>query len=517
MLCNVAHCVAPQLEERRPDANLRASRRLESRCFIRIAGVFFFTALGFLVMGYHPGLEDDGIYLAAVKADLNPALFPYNANFFRLQMEATLFDGWMAHFVRWTGMPVAWAELFWQLVSLFVILWAAKKIANRLFAEESARWGGVALVAALFTLPVSGTALYMVDQHLHPRNLATALILLAIWRVLEERPWQAGPLLVVAFLLHPLMAVMGISFCFFLTLALRDSVHVRLRARRDSMAALVPLGWVFGPADAGWRKALDTRTYYYLYKWTWYEWLGALAPLFLFWLLWRVARKRSETLLARFAAAVFVYGVFHQILAMAMLSSPALVRLTPLQPMRYLHLVYFLFMLTAGCMLGKFVLKQSVWRWAVFLLVANGCMFAWQRAEFSDSQHLELPGRQPANAWLQAFGWIKGHTPEEAFFAVDPHYMEAPGEDYHSFRALAERSQLADAVKDAAVVTMVPELGPVWERQVQAEEGWSRFKLADFEGLKTQFGVDWVLVSYPEPEGLACHWHNRVLAVCQIP
>jgi hypothetical protein len=95
--------------------------------------------------------------------------------------------------------------------------------------------------------------------------------------------------------------------------------------------------------------------------------------------------------------------------------------------------------------------------------------------------------------------------------------MEAPGEDYHSFRALAERSQLADAVKDAAVVTMVPVLGRVWERQVEAEEGWRNFKLADFERLKTQFGVDWVLVSYPEPEGLHCRWHNRLLAVCQIP
>ena len=65
--------------------------------------------LGFVVMGYHPGLEDDGIYLTAVKADLNPALYPYNANFFRLQMEATVFDEWMAQFCpldaecRWPG------------------------------------------------------------------------------------------------------------------------------------------------------------------------------------------------------------------------------------------------------------------------------------------------------------------------------------------------------------------------------------------------------------------------------
>ena len=488
-----------------------------ARILLELAGILAFTILGFVVMGYHPGLEDDGIYLTAVKADLNPALYPHNANFFRLQLEATLFDGWMAHFVRWTGMPVAWAELLWQLVTIFLILWAVKQIAKRLFAEEFAQWAGVAMVAAMFTLPVSGTALYLVDQHLHPRSLATAMILLAVARIVNGKRWQAAPLLLLGFLMHPLMAAMGISFCIFLMLAWDDSARVWLSGWRAPTAALMPLGWVFEPADPAWRQALDTRTYYYLFKWTWYEWLGALAPLFLFWLLWRIARKHQEVALARFAAACLFYGIFHQALAMAMLWSPSLVRLIPLQPMRYLHLLYFLMMLTSGCLLGKFALKRSAWRWAVFLLVANGSMFTWQCLEFSGSQHLELPGRQPGNPWLQAFAWVRLNTPAKAYFALDPYYLRAPGEDYHGFRALAERSQLADAVKDAAVVTQVPELGPIWASQVEAEQGWSHFSLADFERLKDKFGVNWVLVSYPQPQGLVCRWHNRLLAACQIP
>jgi hypothetical protein len=511
MLSDVAYCVASVLEE------VGTPRRARRRIPFELLGILLFTLLGFLVMGYHPGLEDDGIYLAAVKADLNPALFPYNAEFFRLQMEATVFAGSMAHFVRWTRIPLAWAELVWQLAALFLILWAVKKIADRLFAEEAARWGGVAMIAAMFTLPVTGTALYMVDQHLHPRTLATAMILLAIWRILDEKRWQAALLLLVAFLLHPLMAAMGISFCIILTLILLDSVRAHVRGWRNAMAAFMPLGWVFEGPNAGWHKALDTRTYCYLYKWTWYEWLGALAPLLLFWLLWRIASKRGETMLARFAAAVLVYGVSQQALATATIWPDSLVRLTSLQPMRYLHLLYFLFVLTAGCLLGKFVLKRSAWRWAAFLLIANGSMFVWQRAEFRSSQHLELPGREPANPWLQAFAWIRTNTPDNAYFAIDPHYMEAPGEDYHGFLALAERSQLADAVKDAAVATMVPELGPVWARQVEATEGWRDFRLADFERLKATFGVNWVVVNFPQPGGLDCRWHNHQLAVCQIP
>jgi hypothetical protein len=202
---------------------------------------------------------------------------------------------------------------------------------------------------------------------------------------------------------------------------------------------------------------------------------------------------------------------------MLVLASPSLVRLTPLQPMRYLQIVYFFLALVGGSLIGKHLLKTSVWRWAVFLLVFNGTMFAAQRAEFGGSQHIEWPGRAPTNPWLQAFAWIRANTPTNAYFALDPRYVELPGEDFHSFRALAERSQLADAVKDTAVVTQVPELGPVWDRQVEAQQGWKDFGLADFERLNAEFGVDWVLVSYPQPEGLACHWHNGALAVCRIP
>jgi hypothetical protein len=378
------------------------------------------------------------------------------------------------------------------------------------------------LVAAMFTLPVTGTALYLADQHLHARNVATALVLLAVARILAGHRWQAAPLLLLAFLMHPIMAAMGISFCFFLTMALSEPAHVWLRSLRyasstSAVGALVPLGWIFQPPNPLWKKALDTRTYYYLYKWTWYEWLGALAPLFLFWLLWRLARKHNKTILARFALAVFAYGVFQQALAMVMLASPSLIRLTPLQPMRYLYVVYFFLALIAGALMGKHLLKASVWRWAAFLLVFNGTMFATQRVEFSDSQHIEWPGREPSNPWLQAFAWVRANTPTGAYFALDPRYLEAPGVDYHSFRALAERSQLADAIKDTAVVTQVPELGPEWNRQVEAQRGWKNFRLADFQRLKAQFGVDWVLLSDPLPEGLACRWHNETLAACQIP
>ena len=490
--------------------------------------ILVLTLAGFAVMGYHPGAEDDGVYLTAVKADLEPGLYPHDADFFRLQLQATAFDGWMAHFVRFTGIPLAWAELFWQLLSIFVILWACLRIARQLFPESRAQWAGVAWVAALLTLPVAGTALSLMDQYLHPRGLATALILVAVERILAARRGQAAVLLAIAFALHPIMAALGISFCCFLAGTMMDPVWnwvCRLSwSRRNPMgkrqevaaALAAPLAWIFDPPNPIWRKAVAAKSYFLLSQWAWYEWLGALAPLALFWLLARTAQRRGETRLARFAVAVLAYAVFQMGVALVMLETPSLVRLTPLQPMRFLHLVYFFLVLMGGCLLGKYVLKARLWRWAVLLAVVNGGMFYAQRQIFSAGTHLELPGRATANPWLQAFAWIRENTPRDAYFAVGARYMAAPGEDYHSFRALAERSQLADALKDTAMVTQVPGLGPAWDRQTQAQAGWESFTLRDFERLKRDFGVDWVLVSPAQTTGLDCRWHNASLAVCRV-
>ena len=473
-------------------------------------------------MGYHPGFEDDGIYLSAVKAAIHPALYPHDADFIRLQTQATVFVPLMSNLARLTGIPLAWAELLVQFVCIYGILWAAYRIAQKLFPEPRARWAAVALLAAMFTLPVSGAAINVVDQHLHPRNIATALILFAIERTLSRKPGQTALLLLLAFLMHPIMASFGISFCIFLAIVLTDFPDRRPtfpfpRIRNLTLAVAFPLSWIFEPPSPEWRRALDSRSYYFLYKWTWYEWLGAIGPLVLFWLAHRYAARRHQPMLARFSLTLVLYGAFQQCAAMILLAPAALVRMTPLQPMRYLHIQYVFLVLIAGALLGRHFLHRSPIRWLVFFLAANLGMFVSQRALLPASQHLELPGRPSPNPWLQAFAWVRQNTPADAYFALDPTYLALPEEDFHSFRALAERSQLADAIKDSAVVTQVPELAPRWADQVDAEAGWRHFGIADFERLRLRFGVDWVLVSYPPPNGLDCRWHNGRLSVCRIP
>jgi hypothetical protein len=469
-----------------------------------------------LVEGYHPGVEDDAVYLSAIQRRLHPALYPHDFRFFTLQMQASIFDRMMAGWVRLTHMPVPVSELLGQFLATFFLLWACLAIARRCFPGEPGRWAGVGLVGVLFTLPVAGTALYIFDQYLHPRAIATVLILWAVLAVLDRRGILAGFLLAMAVVMHPIMGVLGVSYCVFLWLgSLRMEQLVKKPVMAVALFGFAP-SWIFEGPTPAWKAALNTRTYYFLGRWTWYEWLGAIAPIFILWLMARWARRADRPTIAVLAGSGAFYAVFQFAVACGVLLTPALVRLKPMQPMRYLHMVYLLMALLGGGLIGEKLLRGHVWRWlALFLPLAAGLFWA-QRTLFPGTVHLELPGLAPRNPWLQAFAWVREDTPQNAYFALDPYYMQLSGEDYHSFRALAERSELADAVKDTAVATQVPDLAPDWLAQTQAATGWAGFQKQDFLRLQREFGVDWIVVRGAGVGGLACPYHNEAVAVCRL-
>jgi len=484
----------------------------------------------FLVMGYHPGLEDDAFYLAAIKKDLNPALFPHDSDFFTVQFQATIFDKLIAGAVRLTHLPLAWAAMLWQFVAVFFVLHGCWRIARRCFSDGAAQWAAVALVAVLLTLPVSGTGINLADQYLHPRTLATAAILAAVVEVLDQRVWRAVILLAVAVSIHVIMASFGISLCAFLWWQGRGFSRTVSIPASVGAAALFPapwsLRWMFEPSSDAWRQAASTRSFYFLSRWAWYEWLGVVAPIVLLYVLYRFMQRRPETrngTLSRLVAGVILYFSFQTWVGLAIMWPRSLERLRPFEPMRYLHLVYVLFFLIAGALLGQYVLRRHLYRWALLFVPLSAGMFYAQRQMYPATEHLELPGAASENAWLQAFAWIRQNAPVDAQFALHPHYVELPGEDYHGFRALAERSVLADYVKDGGMAARVPGLAPRWVKEVAAQTGWQKFQAEDFERLKEDFGVGWVILSRvdaadsnPQAARLTCPYANEAVKVCRL-
>jgi len=462
-----------------------------------------------LVHGYHPWVEDAEIYLPGVEKILHPELFPFNAQFFESHAHLTFFPNFIAASVRISHLPLEVVLFLWQLTSIFLLLLACWQLVRQCFADSRARWAGVAMVAALLTLPVAGTALYIMDQYINPRNLVAFAVIFAIAKVIDGKYFQAGAFLVFAAAIHPLMSVFAFSYCA-VVLCIK-----KFDRRFAGLACLLPFGIAFEPPSQAYHYVALSHSYFYLLQWHWYEWLGVVAPVAVLWWFSRIARSRQLRNLDLLCRALIVYE-FIYVLAGLLLSIPARFEsLARLQPMRSLYLLYVLFFLFAGGLLGEYVLKNRVWRWAALFVPMCAGMFLAQRALFPASAQVEWPGAAPKNLWVQGFEWIRTNTPRDAVFALDPFHMTIPGEDANGFRAIAQRSMLADAVKDSGAVTMFPSMAEEWLKQVQSQSGWKKFQAQDFRRLRTEYGVNWVVLQQPGVAGLDCPYQNAALLVCR--
>ncbi|MFZ0320394.1 MAG: hypothetical protein WAL56_14825, partial [Candidatus Sulfotelmatobacter sp.] len=252
-------------------------------------------------------------------------------------------------------------------------------------------------------------------------------------------------------------------------------------------------------------------------NWAWYELLGIVGPLILFWWFGCVARSRQWRMVERVSRTFIIYGAIYLVGAVAIDLPSRLEALARIQPLRSLHFLYIVMFVMIGGFLGEYVLRDRVWRWLVLFLPLCAGMFLAQRALFPASAHVEWPGMAPRNPWAQAFIWIRQNTPVDAVFALDPYYMDIAGEDEIGFRCLAERSRLADGVKDNGVVSMFPPLAEEWWAQVQDQMPWKNFRSSDFARLKNKYGIGWVVVQTAGGVGLDCVYQNDAVRLCRIP
>lgn len=521
---------------RHPESSpIRYNPIISANCFVRssqllgwlfkksiltdFAVLIVLTFVGLGVHGYHLGLEDEAVYLPAIKSLLDRSLFPHDSMFFLPQMKFTLYNEIIAFVVRLSHLRIEAVIFAAYLVSVFLVLAGCLRLSRKLFAGPAAQWASVTLIAALMTMPVTGTALLLVDQYLHPRSFATAFILFALVEVLDRRLARAACWLLFAAVISPLMALQGVSFA--ALLAWRGGGK-GLQAKLGAFLAAVPVAQSGAPI---WDQV--TCSYYYLLQWKWYELLGVVAPLVILW-----AFSRMEGGLPSFrlvSRRISIFGLVFAAISLAM-SMPLLERFLGLQPMRSFHLVYLVLMLCCGGLVGEKILKNKPLRWMIFFLPFCIGMFAVQRYQFSSSDHIEWPGMEPRNQWVQAFNWVRENTPKDVFFALDPYFMETSGAEFHGFRALAERSMMPDLVKDPVVVSVLfaankltsdqsvdlSGISTKWYEQATALRGWKNFGLEDFQRLKERFGVTWVVLEKPGITGLSCPYENAAVMVCHI-
>jgi hypothetical protein len=478
------------------------------------------TAAGLLTHGYHPYVEDAEIYLPGVERILNPSLFPIGQEFFRSHGSMTLFPNLVAFSLRGTHLPFEVGLFAWHVGSIFLLLLACWRLSGLLFATTRAQWGSVCLIAGLLTIPVAGTALYIMDQYLNPRNLAAFAALFAVHEILQKKYVRALAWTAFAACVHPLMWVFPFSFGALWIVIEKVERHIgRDPLSGETGQALGCVVLTAVPLAANSPKyhiSARMHSYFYIQHWQWYEWLGIFAPLVLLWWFMRIARVWRKPTLERACRAFAIYGLIYFIVALVVDLPASFESLARIQPLRSLHLLYMYLFVCIGGFLAEYVLQDRVWRWLALFIPLSVGMFVAQRSLFPASAHIEWPGRVLRNSWAQAFVWIRTNTPTDAVFALDPDYMHLSGEDEIGFRCLAQRSRLADMVKDGGVVSMFPALADEWWAQVQAQSPWKGFQAADFTKLREKHGVRWVVLQQPGVQGIACPYQNAAVRVCRV-
>lgn len=483
---------------------------------LRLGGL---TAAALVIHGYHLGVEDAEIYIPTAKKLLHPTLYPYADEFFLSHGHLSLFGPILAWTSRLTHLPIDCSIFAWYIVTLFAMLASCWLLLTACFSSARARWSGMLVVTAVIAMPATNTGLLLMDPYMTARSFSTPLTVFALAGLLERKYVRAAIAMLVTAGFHPQMVAYLVFLAFVLWTIERNKARVRERVPvMASAVAMLPTGFYLTPASGPYREALYSRDYFFLYNWTWYHWLGLLAPLAILAWFWRREMRGTRPAFASLSYAMLPFGILSIGAAIFLASSPSLDMFARLQPLRTFHLITLVLVLLLGGVIGGYLGKYRPWTIAALAVPLAVGMFFVARATYPNSPQIELPSRTSSNAWVNTLLWIRNHTPEDAVFAVDSRYFMDPGVDVHGFRAIAERSALADYFKDGGVVSLFPGLAEEWKQMSNATYGLNHFQAGDFRRLKSEYAaVSWTVVHGPAPAGMECPYQQRGYTVCQLP
>ncbi|HZC43799.1 MAG TPA: hypothetical protein VE195_06460 [Acidobacteriaceae bacterium] len=500
-----------------PDsAILRRSRSFLQRPAVFISGL---TLLALLIQGYHPFVDDAAIYVAGIEKVIHPGLFPVHAEYVLPHLKHSLFSVALGWLVRGLHLPLGYALFLSYVASIWMMIFACWRLSHLLFASPRGRASAMLLMTATLTLPVAGSAIFILDPYLTARSFSTPLTLFAIAYALERRMLAATVCLCGAFILHPLMAAYAIGYVIALGL---------VRARRwgtltAAAMGVMLLGIITSHAGAllggspAYRVATVSRDYFFLDKWEWFEIFGLFPPLVAAFVYLSRSRFRIRSNYGLIAAVSLYVGALAILFAVSYTRTPNSFLLARLQVLRCFQIIYILFFLLLGSLLGQYVLGRRWWAWAGGFTAIAGLMFAVQLSLYPALKHLEWPWAPSHNPWAQAFLWIRNNTPQDAYFALDPYYQQMPKEDTLGFRAMTERSVLPDWSKDGGIAAIDPALAQQWLNQVTQTKSFSRWD--DQQRIETlaPYGVNWIVLPAAMPTQFACPYRNSAVRVCHLP
>lgn len=466
-----------------------------------------------LIHGYHPWSDDAAIYIAGLRKIIDPRLFPTDGMFVTAHTKVSIFSHLLAGVSSMVPLSLPHLVLLAYIVSAWMFLYGCRRLSLLVFDDERVSWTATAIAAACFTVPVAGTALFVMDPYVTARSFSTPFSLLAIAAALERRwGWLAVWVLLTA-AMHPQMGAYLGGFLVVLELAERRRwrAALALAALAICGCAAIWLATLHQPVTSAYREAVLSRTYFFPALWHWYEWMGLAGPLALMAVAWRRARPGGRV--ASLCATCILIGVSACIAAFALVHPRGPYFLARVQLLRSYQLIYVVGLVLIGGWIGSLFRYRRRWAPAVLFVAAAIGMYGASLGSYRGCAHIEWPGSVPIDPLGQAMVWIRTHTPANAVFAISPQLLKSPPEDMPGFRALAERSVLVDN-KDEGVASIFPDVAPEWKARADAEAGLDGMTPAERAARLRPWGVGWLLIPASDARNIPCAYRNSGVVVC---
>lgn len=474
------------------------------------------TLAALLIHGYHLGVEDAEIYIPAASKLRHPYLLPYGTEFFLSHEHLSLFAPIVAWTARLTHLSTDGTVFLWYVLTLFAMLAVCWMLAVLCFSTARARWAATLAVTVALAMPAANTGLLLMDPYLTARSFSTPLALFALIAFLKRRYAVAALVFALTAFIHPQMATYLLLLLAILWIA--DVFAFAAARQAAATAAFLPADFRLAPAQGPYREALYARDFYFLFTWTWYDWLGLLAPLAILAWFWKARPRGTTPAFSRLCLALIPYGLLSILAGAVISSSPIFDMLARLQPLRCFHLVTIVFLVFLGGVIGEYAARLGRWIVPSLCLAVAALLFTVERQTYPASQHIEWPWlKSSPNAWVNTLLWVRHNTPYNAVFAVDSRYFNDVGVDKHGFRAISHRSALADYFKDGGAVAIFPNLAVEWKQMSDATYGLNHFTVADFTRLAHAYPVTWTVIHGSAPAGMECPYQQQGYAVCKIP
>ena len=459
-----------------------------------VGGAVGFGFLAILnVGGYRYGVSDQAFYVPVVLQQIDPSLFPRDAELLGAQNRFFAFDDWFAALVVLTGASLPGAFLAAFLGGLAALYAAAVAMGRALYFTW---WGTAAFVAALaIRHRIPDTAVNTLESYLHPRQLAFALGLAAVAIFLHRGRWSVVAAVAAAALFHPTTALW---FALLLGPALVVSDE---GARRPllSLAGIVALvvaaaffagfsaatGEPLAVMDAQWSSLLQVKDYLLATDWPLSTWLLNLGLAAIVACVYRHRRRhgwattRETGLIAGAAVLLLLFAVS------VPLAYAGVALVVQLQVARVfwvldvLALWYVVWVLVEsrwarrplplplGRAASAVQLRHAVVAFVVVAAVARGSYVTMVERSGRPLVEIGLPPTE----WTEVMRWAR-RQPVDAHFLADPGHAWRYGS---SVRAAAGRDVYLEEIKDVGIA--------IYSSTVAQRVSDRRADLGDFAAL----------------------------------